>query len=132
MSVGTEFTQSVRAFFETYTREFDSADGARIADLYHAPSITLRGDGSIHAFQTHEEIRNFFQNVADTYRSEGYRSGRFDNFTAIPIGSRSALATLDWDILREDGSPIRRWRQSYNLVRVGEQWKIMTAMVHQS
>jgi hypothetical protein len=130
LTMATRLVDEVRAFLELYTREFDSADGPRIAKLYYAPCVTIRGDGSIHCFQSDEELTRFFQGVADTYRRDGYRSGRFSNLEVVPIGGRSALVSVDWELLRADESVIRKWRQSYNLVRTGSGWQILVSTFH--
>ena len=123
-------TAEVQGFFEQYNKAFASIDGGRIAALYYMPTVTMRADGSIHCLQSREELARFFQNVADTYRGEGYRDGRFNNLEVIAIGGRSVLATMDWELLRGDGSVIRGWRQSYNLVRVGSGWQILVSTFH--
>ena len=38
------------------------------------------------------------------------------NFATTPMGRRSLLATVTWDLLREDGSSAAQWRQSYGLI----------------
>ena len=119
-----------RAFLEEYVRAFDSIDGTRIAALYHEPCVTMRGDGSIHCLLSREDLARFFQRVADTYHRDGYRSSRFSNLAVTPIGGRSTLVTVDWELLRQDGSPLRQWRQSYNLVRVGSGWQILVSTFH--
>ena len=126
----TPLDTEVYAFLDLYRREFDSADGTRIAKLYHAPCVSMRGDASIHCFQSTEEVTQFFQSVADAYRREGYRSSRFSNVDVLAIGGRSALATLDWEMLRAEGSVVRKWRQSYNLVRPGIEWQILLSTFH--
>jgi len=123
-------TEEVRGFFQEYNKAFASIDGGRIAALYYMPTVTMRADGSIHCLQSREELARFFQNVADTYHREGYRDGRFKILEVISIGGRSALATLDWELLRGDGSVIRGWRQSYNLVRSGGGWQILVSTFH--
>jgi hypothetical protein len=76
-------------------------------------------------------VQTFFQKVADGYYREGFRDGPFANLDVVAIGARSALATLDWEMLREDKTVIRRWRQSYNLLRVGTEWRILASTFHQ-
>ena len=120
----------VRQFFEDYLRAFDSIDGARIATFYHAPTVTMRGDGSVHCLQSREELQRFFQGVADSYRLDGYSKGRFLKLDVQPIGGRSALATIDWQLLRVDSSVLRAWRQSYNVVHVDERWQILVSTFH--
>jgi ketosteroid isomerase-like protein len=123
---------SVREFFDAYLVAFDAIDGARIAQLYHAPTVTMRADESVHCLQSRDELRQFFQRVADTYYAEGYRSGRYRVVQTIPIGGRSALVTLDWELLRADHSVIRAWRQSYNLIRHDGGWQIVVSTFHVS
>jgi hypothetical protein len=74
----------------------------------------------------------FFQGVADTYNGEGTKAATIHDLVAVPIGERSALATLTWKNLRADGSVARQWRQSYNVVRFAEGWRILAATFHLS
>ena len=120
----------IHGFFEQYTKAFDSIDGNRIAQLYYTPTVTMRGDGSIHCLQSREELARFFQGVADTYYKDGYRSGTFKNLQVVPMGGKSALATMDWGLRRADGSIMREWRQSYNVVRVAGGWQILVSTFH--
>ena len=123
--------EEVRGFFEIYATTFASIDGAAIAKLYHTPCVTARADGSVLCLQSREELQTFFQKVADGYYREGFRGGPFANLDVVAIGTRSALATLDWEMLRADKTVIRRWRQSYNLLRAGTEWRILASTFHQ-
>ena len=67
----SELTSDVRAFLADYNEAFASLDGQRIAALWHVPTVTMRGDGSIHCFQSREELARLFQGVADTYQKDG-------------------------------------------------------------
>ena len=122
----------VSAFLNQYLETFVTYDRDQIAELYCVPSITMRGDGSIHCFQSREEIARFFQGVADTYQSEGATAGTMHDPEVVLIGERSALATVTWKNLRDDGSVARQWRQSYNVVRFAEGWRILVSTFHLS
>ena len=126
----SELTKEVRGFFEKYSEAFEAIDGNRIAALYYMPTVTMRGDGSIHCLQSRDELAKFFQGVEDTYYRDGYRSGSFKNLQVLPIGGRSAFATMDWEMRRGDGTLIRGWRHSYNVVRVGNGWQILVSTFH--
>ena len=117
-------------FFNGYTRLFDTRDGAGIATCYHAPSISMRADASIHVYRSHQEVREFFQAVADKYYAEGQRGSRFVDLDVKCLGVKSVLATLEWQMLGADGSIVRRWRQSYNLIRSDDQWQILVSTIH--
>ena len=125
-----DLTNEVRQFLTAYNEAFETFDAPRITPFYHVPCITIRGDGSIHSFQARADIETFFRGVAETYSSAGYRSGTFHDLEVVPIGGRSALATLTWEQLREDKSTLRKWRQSYNLVRIGNGWQILASTFH--
>ena len=117
-------------FFNRYNAAFTSADGEKIASLYNAPTVTMRGDGTIHCLQSSDEIAEFFQGISSSYYAEGSRGGIFKNLNVVPIGGCSALTTLDWELWREDDSLIRGWCQSYNVVYVEDEWKILVSTFH--
>jgi hypothetical protein len=117
-------------FFGHQYNEAWKFGGDEIAKLYYAPTVTVRGDGSIHCLQSHEELARFFQGVLDTYKSQGSDGTTMHDLVVVPIGERSALATMTWKMLRADGSPIREWRQSYNVVRLAEGWRILVSTFH--
>jgi hypothetical protein len=130
--MATALEVEISAFLNQYNETFTTFDGNQIAALYCIPTVTMRGDGSIHCFQSREEIARFFQGVADTYQGEGVTRGTMHDLAVVPIGERSALATVTWKNLRPDGSVARQWRQSYNLVRFTEGWRILAATFHLS
>jgi len=122
----------ISAFLNQYNETFATYDGDQIAALYCIPAVTMRGDGSIHGFQSRTEIAQFFQGVVDTYRGEGGIGGTMHDLEVVPIGERSALATVTWKNLQAGGSVARQWRQSYNVVRFAEGWRILAATFHLS
>ena len=126
----SRLASEVCAFFERYNEAFASIDGRQIAALYCTPTVTMRGDGSVHCFQSQEELALFFQSVADSYKKDGYSTGTFSDLQVTAIGGRSALATMDWEMLRHNGSLIRKWRQSYNIVRAASGWQILVSTFH--
>ncbi|WP_426608669.1 hypothetical protein [Bradyrhizobium sp. McL0616] len=130
MAIALELEMS--DFLNRYNETFATYDGEQIAGFYSVPTITMRGDGSIHCFQSREEIARFFQGVADIYKGEGTKGATIHDLVAEPIGERSALVTLTWKNRRADGSVARQWRQSYNVVRFAEGWRILAATFHLS
>ena len=118
------------SYYKTYADAFHARSGSQIADFYYTPCISMRGDASIHCFQSRLETEKFFQRVADTYYEEGLRRSETKNLEVIPIGGRSLLASMDWVFYRADGTLLKQWRQSYNLVRVDGRWKILLSTFH--
>jgi hypothetical protein len=120
--------REIDVFFEAYRRTGEA--GESLAIYYHAPCLTLRGDGSFESLQSEAEVTRFFQTLADTYRSYGWAKFPFSDFSASPLGGRSVFATMNWRACTADGNVAKEWRQSYNLVRFGEQWKIVLSTFH--
>jgi len=125
-----EWKDGVKTFLKDYMDAFSTNDGARIARLYHAPSVTVRADGSIHSFHSESEIQSFFQRLADSYYRDGCRGWRYENLEVSPLGGGSALATMDWEMRHKDGSALRRWKQSYNFVVVDGRLCILASTFH--
>src|ERR1700744_1316633 len=121
-------SNEVAHFLDDYVRHWYAGDWIAVAALYHVPSITMRGDGSVYCFQSSKELQEFFQGVGASYDKEGNLGpGRFHSLTTEPIGTRSSFATLTWQMVHKDGSVLREWRQSYNLVRTEGRWQILAA-----
>jgi hypothetical protein len=84
--------------------------------------------------QAHEwqaTVEGFLRDYIDAFSSnDGARIARTYNLIVQPLGAQSAMATLDWQMQREDGSLIRRWRQTYNFLQVGGQARILASTFH--
>ena len=102
----------VGQFFDRFVEAFGSFSGPRVAALYHVPGIALRGDGSIQSLQSRAEVEGFFQAALDGYRRDGCRAARVKDLDVVPLGGGSALGTVTWELLREDGSVLRTWREA--------------------
>ena len=120
----------VARFFDDFVVAFASFSGARIAARYFVPGVALRGDGSIQCLQSREDIELFFQAAVDGYRKEGCRTCRYKDLDVVPMGELSVLGTVTWELLREDGSVLKQWRQSSNLVRLEKGWRILASTYH--
>ncbi|MEZ5652858.1 MAG: nuclear transport factor 2 family protein [Burkholderiaceae bacterium] len=115
---------------ERYTVAFNAVDAATIAEMYHAPSMTVRADGSVHVFESTAQVRSFMESLARQYQSEGNEDGGFDELSVVAVGGQSAVASLRWTLRRSNGASVREWRQTYNLIRVDGAWKFLLTTVH--
>jgi hypothetical protein len=109
---------------------FASFDGKEIARRYQSPYLALHADGKADCFHSAAEIAAYFQRVVDDYHRDGCRSCRYRDLEVVPLGRRSALATVTWDLLREDGTPLTSWRESYNLTRMGDSLRVVASVDH--
>ena len=127
---GQALHDEVAAFFDRFVEAFSAFSGAGVATLYFVPSVALRGDGSIQCLQARADIERFFQAALDGYYRDGCRASRFIDLDVVPMGGRSVLGTVTWQLLSENGSVLKEWRQSYNLVHVEKGWQILASTYH--
>ncbi|MCA3160106.1 MAG: hypothetical protein ING31_11025 [Burkholderiales bacterium] len=119
----------LREFFETYARTFHE-DISRFCDLYYFPSATVRLDGTVQFFHAKEDAMHFFTRAKQRYEEDGCAHWRIRRLAAEQLGSGSASATIDWDMLKADQSPIRGWRQTYNVIGSTSHWKVLHSTLH--
>jgi hypothetical protein len=118
------------ALFDRFANAFASFDAAEVAELFATPGVALRKDGSIVALTTREDVLRYYQAALDNYHRNGCRSCRWMELEMTPMGNRSTLATVTWDLLREDGSMLTRWRQSYGLSHSDDGPRIFASVMH--
>lgn len=109
--------REVQHFFESFVTAFGTFNGPRIAERYASPYVAVDAQGGWRAFGTGDETGDYFQQVVTRYHSQGCRSCRFRDLEVLALDTSSALATVTWELLREDTSVLSTWRESYTLVR---------------
>src|SRR5262245_50547429 len=98
-----DLERAARAFFDEFVVAFATFDGGEIARRYLAPYLALHADGKLECFHSAGEIAAYFQKIVDEYHRDGCRSCRYRDLELLPLGARSALATVTWDLLRGMG-----------------------------
>lgn len=122
--------QQIIDFFKRYQCEFDQQNWASFAALFHEPAMSVRADGSVMVIPTHADGARLYASVSTAWRTEGYARFETENFEVLELGESSRLVSFDWLMLSDDGDLIRRWRQSYQLIRSQESWQVFTSTFH--
>lgn len=120
-------SESVSSFLHSYVAAFNACNGVAIAMHYACPSLSLRGDGACTLLESRELAAPHFTTMAKAYADQGCVDWRAENVDIHPVGSKCALVSVDWTMLRSDGSAIRTWRHSYNLLANGTHLLILLA-----
>ncbi|NRA33239.1 MAG: hypothetical protein HRU17_07850 [Polyangiaceae bacterium] len=119
----------LNGFFERYAQTFHEQMGT-FCGLYVYPCSTVRLDGSVQVLLTQPEAVQFFSEARLKYEAEGCVRWDIHHFDVVPLGTHSAAATLEWQMLRADGSRIRSWRQTYNVLGGAGAWKVLHSTLH--
>jgi hypothetical protein len=122
--------QKLFDFFKRYQSEFDQQNWASFAALFHEPAMSVRADGSVMVIPTHADGARLYKSVSIAWRAEGYSRFETENFEALALGQDSWLASFDWLMLSNEGELIRRWRQSYQVIRTKDDWQVFTSTFH--
>ncbi|MCH8497498.1 MAG: hypothetical protein LAT63_03405 [Marinobacter sp.] len=121
---------TIRAFFDDFVTAFSQFDGALIATRYSAPYQALLATGELQSFSSEQAIAAHFQTVLDGYREAGCVACRYHALDALPVGPACVLATVTWSLLDGEGEVVQFWRESYNLARTPEGWRIFASIDH--
>jgi hypothetical protein len=122
--------QDMIDFFKRYQSEFDQQNWVSFAALFHEPAMSVRADGSVMVIPTHADGARLYASVSIAWRAEGYARFEMENFEMLALGQDSRLVSFDWLMLSEHGDLIRRWRQSYQLIRPQGAWQVFTSTFH--
>ena len=122
--------EEAKNFIYKYNKIFDTGNMEEFSKLFCEPFISVRADGSIANMPTNEIACEFFKTVYKTWQNEGYETFTTKDFEVIEIGNNSMLVTFTWEMLDKNQNLIKEWRQSYNLLRDKENWKVVTSTFH--
>lgn len=117
-------------FFKHYGEVFDSGDMQAFSTLFVEPFVSVRADGTVVSMPTHSVAESFFTLALRAWQKEGNRYFNAKDHEITPIGSNSLLVTLTWELLDAERKIIREWRQSYNLLKVSSDWKVLASIFH--
>jgi hypothetical protein len=123
-------TADIQQFFDAFCTAFSAFDGALIAQRYAIPYTSLNAEGRLQVFDTPEKIAQYFQVFLNMYYAQGCRACRFHTLHVMPLGHMSAVASVTWELLRDDHRIVSRWRESYNLMKCGNQLLIYASTDH--
>lgn len=118
----------LRAFFEAYGNSFTKGPAA-IAAFYAEPCITARA-GSVRFSPARKDTETFFATVDANYRERGFRQGAILFIIEQSLGANSAIATIQWAYKDAVGRTLWESTFSYNLYKLGADWKILLQTMH--
>jgi len=120
----------VTKFIEAYRDSFSHGPSA-IAEFYSEPCVTA-GEGVVQVNPTRNHTERLFVEVDATYRARGCTHGDILTIDVQPLGSNSALATVQWAYKGACEEMLWKTTCSYNLYRRDGVWKILVQTMHDS
>lgn len=122
---------SIEEFFEAYADRYMASDVDAVADMYEAPFLAVREGKTIH-LGDREAVREHLAGLMGAYRNAGAKRAVIADLRVTKLDRTSAMATVRWNALAEDGSLLRDFATSYQLLR-GEPagWRVVSYTYHQ-
>ncbi len=125
MADAAAFIGSYRAAWEDVIA--GRADVSALTRFFHLPCMVVEIDGSVTLQQSQEDLLAFNAARLASFREGGAAAARIRSMDVLTQGPRAAMAVVNWEILRADGSLERAWRHYYMLALGGETPKILVS-----
>ena len=117
-------------FFALYSELYMASDAAGVSAMYEVPFLAVRDGRPIHLDDA-QAVRDHLSGLMEAYRSAGATRATIVELDVRPLGRSSALATVRWNALADDGTLLRDFRTSYHLLRDDpDGWHILTYTYH--
>ena len=122
---------TVESFFTRYVAAFDAFNPEAIASFYHVPCMMIQA-GEVVTLSTRSAVLANMKALVSLYRSQGYERAHFGDVRAAFLGPGLALVTVHWTIHLLEASATQTFRNTYELVELDGQWRIVVSSMHGS
>lgn len=122
--------EQAKQFFSQYGSTFDSWDMEKFSSFFNEPFISVRGDGKSIIMNTNNDAKVFFTSVLSKWKKDGYVKFFTKDYEVINLGVKSMLVTFTWQMMGKNNVVIKEWKQSYNLIKKEDTWKIIMSTFH--
>lgn len=122
--------EALITFFDKFTIDFKSFDGAIIASRYLPPYTAIHSNKSVSLFSEHKDITQYFSSILTAYKAQCVAYCTYSNFEHTKLEDGAVLATMDWNMMKDDGTLVAKWRESYILIFSNKVLKIVTSIDH--
>ena len=120
-------------FFEKFIKEYgqawDGYDLQTILRFYYTPCFIFKS-GTVFANVTEEIKLNYFRDLLEAYRQQDYAKAEIPHTEVKSLGQDSALVTVEWVCKRADGTVAFDFLDSYHLIHINNEWKILGDTVY--
>lgn len=118
----------LRPFFDRYAELYMAGDVEAVADMCDVPFLALRSGIPVHLLDRQAVVEHFAHNMAG-YRSAGAASAAIVEIDVREQGTEAAMVTVHWHVRAANGTMVRDFHTSYQLVDV-DQPRILSYINH--
>jgi hypothetical protein len=127
--------ESPRDFVEKYRSAWEQVMNRRsgiatMTPFFNIPCLMVGAEGAVTQYTTPQQVQSFNQSRLEAFNAGGATRARVLGCDAMTLGNHAALAVVNWELSRNDGSIERAWRHYYNLVQTADGWRILLSAFH--
>ena len=119
----------IRRMMDDYLDAFVSHDIARVMPHYALPITFIAHNGRFHAADT-AQLERLLQTFFATLEGQDHRASRWDELHTHMLTPTCAVVSAVFSRLRGDGSVIETLGGTYQMVKEGGAWKVLTLAAH--
>ena len=120
------------AFIEDYRKSWEDVMNDRrdvdvLTPFFHVPCLMFGADGTMTQYQSEAEIVAFNESRRDSFKAGNATLAELRGVDTQSLGQHLALAIVNWELKRSDGSLERSWRHYYTIRRSGDDAAILVS-----
>ncbi len=120
----------IERFFETYAERYMASDADAIAAMCEVPFLAVREGRAIH-LGDREAVREHLAALMEAYRNAGATRATIAELQVTQLDRSSVIATVRWNALTADGTLLRDFTTSYQMLREESgEWRILSYTYH--
>jgi ketosteroid isomerase-like protein len=119
--------ESMQRFWETYSERYMASDLDAVEALYEAPFLAVRENEPLHLRDRDE---GHLAGLMEAYRNAGAKEATIADLQVVQLDGASSIATVRWNALAGDGTLLREFTVTYQLLRQPDGWRILSYTYH--
>lgn len=121
--------EDVTDFFARYAEHYMESDVDAISALYEAPFLAVRDGSAIH-LSDRKAVRDHLAQLMDEYQRAGAKRADIAGVDVVALGKSSQNVTVHWHVTGASGEVLKDFRTTYQLLRDGTGWRILSYANH--
>ena len=119
------------AFFSYYAERYMASDVDAISVMYEAPMLAVREGRAIH-LGDRPALREHLTELMAAYARSGAARAEIAALDVVPLGKSSAFTTVRWHVRDAEGTLLKDFHTTYQLLRTDGGWQIVSYTNHDS
>lgn len=121
--------EDVTDFFARYAELYMASDVDAISAMYEDPFFAVR-DGRAIYLTDRKAVRDHLAELMDAYQRAGASRADIAGVEVVSLGASSQSVTVHWLVVGESEEVLKDFRTTYQLLRDGTGWRILSYTNH--